>query len=209
MKNNEMENDEAEYLEALEKLDGDDKFKLWCDKITPLIKEIIGRKNKVYEHESTVLGDNSEANIKSLEVSFKQKQKQMKEGEIIQAMIGNWDGWEDLKTGHPSGLDCRKIDNSMIIEGKNKYNTCNSGSEKFVKDKLSIWKKENPNTRCILGIANPKPGCKKLSKIIMHNGVEIEKIQGEELFKLVFTIGSINYSKKVIEFARASMDLAD
>lgn len=156
------------------------------------------RKNKDYVHESTIFGDNSEENIKQLEVAFNQKQKQMKEGELAQILIGNWIGWEDLGIGHTSGLDCRKKDNTFIMDVKNKYNTCNSGSQKALFDKLSDYKKENPSTRCIWGIINPKPGCKKLSEKIIYNGVEIEKVQGIELFKLVFTIGHINYSKQII-----------
>ena len=57
---------------------------------------------------------------KNLENSFKVRQLQMKEGEIAQILIGNWYGWEDLKSGHSTGLDCRKLNNSVIMELKNK-----------------------------------------------------------------------------------------
>jgi len=126
----------------------------------------------------------------------------MKEGTLAQIVIGNWFGWEDLGKGHSSGLDCRKKDNSTIIELKNKWNTCNSGSRKALLDKLSMYKKKNPSTRCIWGIVNPKHGCKILSETITHDGVEIEKIQGDELFKLVFSIGKINYSSKIINIIK-------
>lgn len=49
-----------------------------------------------------------------------------------------------------------------------------------------------------LGYFNPKPRCKKFHKKIKHNDVEIEKIQGNELFKLVFSIGNINYSTQIV-----------
>jgi hypothetical protein len=167
-----------------------------------LIKNMYERKNKEYIHEPTIFGDNSKENIKHLEISFKQKQKQMKEGELAQIIIGNWFGWEDLGVGHSSGLDCRKKNNSIIMDVKNKWNTCNSGSQKALFDKLSKYKKENPSTRCIWAIVNPKPGCKNLHEKIIYGGVEIEKIQGAELFKLVFGIGSNNYSQQIINIVK-------
>lgn len=91
---------------------------------------------------------------------------------------------------------------SIIIEIKNKWNTCNSGSKKSLLDKLSKYKKTHPFTRCVWGIVNPKQGCKKLCEKIIYDGVEIEKIQGEELFKLVFNIGNINYSSQIISIVK-------
>jgi hypothetical protein len=170
--------------------------------IHTLINKLFQRKNKEYVHEPTLFGDNSKENIKKLEIAFKQKQKQMKEGELAQILIGNWFGWEDLGVGHSSGLDCRKKDNSVIMDVKNKWNTCNSGSQKALFDKLSKYKKENSKTRCIWAIVNPKPGCKKLYEKIMYDGVEIEKIQGIELFKLVFSFGNINYSTQIINIVK-------
>ena len=167
--------------------------------IKQLIKKLYERKDKPYVHEPTIFGTNSEEHIKSLEISHKIRQKQMKEGELAQIIIGNWFGWMDLGVGHSSGLDCKKKDNSIIMDVKNKWNTCNSGSQKALFDKLSKYKKENPSTRCIWAIINPKPGCKKLCEKIIYDGVEIEKVQGEELFKLIFTIGKIDYSAKIIK----------
>ncbi len=170
--------------------------------IHPLIDKLFQRKTKEYVYEPTLFGDNSKENIKMLEIAFKQKQKQMKEGELAQIVIGNWFGWEDLGVGHSSGLDCRKKDMSVIMDVKNKWNTCNSGSKKALFDKLSKYKKENPKTRCIWAIVNPKPGCKKLCEKIIYNGVVIEKIQGIELFKLVFNVGNINYSTQIINIVK-------
>jgi hypothetical protein len=170
--------------------------------INTLINTLYQRENKEYVHEPTMFGDDSKENIKMLEIAFKQKQKQMKEGELAQIIIGNWFGWEDLGIGHSSGLDCRKKDMSIVMDVKNKWNTCNSGSQKALFDKLSKYKKENPQTRCVWAIVNPKPGCKKLYEKIMYDGVEIEKIQGIELFKLVFSVGNINYSMRIINIVK-------
>lgn len=171
-------------------------------RIHTLMNILFQKKNKEYVHEPTIFGDNSKENIKMLEISFKQRQKQMKEGELAQLIIGNWFGWEDLGVGHSSGLDCRKKDMSIIMDVKNKWNTCNYGSQKALFDKLSKYKKENPKTRCVWAIVNPKPGCKKLCEKIMYNGVEIEKIQGIELFKLVFSVGKIDYSTQIINIIK-------
>jgi hypothetical protein len=173
--------------------------------VNPIINKITSlyqREKKPYIHEPTLFGDDSKANIETLKIAFEQRQKQMKEGELAQTMIGNWIGWNDLGIGHQSGLDCRNKDNTIIMDVKNKHNTCNSGSQKALFDKLSNYKKENPKTRCIWAIVNPKPGCKKMSEKIIYNGVEIEKIQGVELFKLVFSIGNIDYSKQIINIVK-------
>lgn len=170
--------------------------------INTLINILFQMKNKEYVHDPTMFGDNSKENIKMLEIAFKQRQKQMKEGELAQIIIGNWIGWQDLGVGNSSGLDCRKKDMSIIMDVKNKWNTCNSGSQKALFDKLTKYKKENPQTRCVWAIVNPKPGCKKLCEKIMYNDVEIEKIQGVELFKLVFSVGNINYSTQIINIVK-------
>lgn len=171
----------------------------YISKVTPLILNKMESKEKDFIYEPTLFGNNSSDYIKSLEVAHKIRQQQMKEGDIAQIAIGNFYGWEDLGIGHVSGLDCRRLDNAFIMDVKNKYNTCNSGSQKALFDKLATYKKENPQTRCIWGIINPKPGCKKLCEKFIHNGVEIEKIQGMELLKLVFNIYNVDYSTAVIQ----------
>ena len=182
-----------------------DELMAYFDKVKPLITKIVKSKQKPYVHEPTIFGDNSEENIKSLETAHNIKQKQMKEGLIAQTIIGNFEGWDDLGRGHSSGLDCCKKDNSIIMDVKNRYNTCNSGSGKALFDKLSKYKKENPDTRCVWGIVNPKPGCKKLRETIVYKGVEIEKIQGVELFKLVYNLDGTDYSDQVIKFVQETM----
>lgn len=156
--------------------------------------------NTVYNHESTLLSIETPEYIEYRRISNIIRQIDMKDGKLSQIMIGNFIGWTDLGEGHPSGLDCMKNDNSIIMEVKNKYNTCNSGSRKSVYDKLSVYKKSNPNTRCVLGIINPKCQNRNLSRIINHNGSEIEIIQGSDLTRLVFTIGNINYTKEIVDF---------
>ena len=183
---------------ALETIESDDWFASYIETITPLIDTLYGRKCKPYVHEPTIFGDNSKENVALLEVAFKQRQMHMKEGELTQILIGNWVGWEDLGVGHPTGLDCRKKDNSIIMDVKNKFNTCNSGSQKALFDKLAKYRATNPNTRCLWAIVNSKPGSRTLSETIAYEGHELEKIQGVELFKLVFTVDGTDYSPRVI-----------
>lgn len=176
------------------------------DNIKLLIKKKWESKEKCYIHDPTLFGDNSEKNINALDIALRVKQKQMKEGDIAQIIIGNFIGWEDLRRGHSSGMDCRKKDNSIIMEVKNKYNTVKGSDEKkSLLPTLAKYKKDNPNTRCVWAIINPKSGCTKLHETIIYNDVEIEKIQGEELLKLVFTLDGKDYSKEIIAFVRTIM----
>ena len=163
-----------------------------------LIKKLYVKYNKNFVYEKTLFGNDTKTNIKYLKIAFELKQRQMKEGLVSQIIIGNWYGWEDLGIGDPTGLDCRKKDNSIIMEIKNKYNTLNYDSQKSVFNKLTSYKKYNKNTRCILAIVNPKIGSKLLHQKIIYENITIEKIQGDELFKLIFTIGGIDYSNKII-----------
>lgn len=196
----------SDFINKIIKIQAFIRMKYWylpyIKVINNKITRIYDRKTKEYIHEPTIFGDNSTKNIEMLDIAFKIRQKQMKEGELAQILIGNWYGWEDLGIGHSSGLDCRKKDNTIIMDVKNKYNTCNSGSQKALLDKLSKYKKENPLTRCIWAIVNPKPNCNKLYEKIIHNGVEIEKIQGMDLFTLVFSIGNTDYSTQIITIVK-------
>jgi hypothetical protein len=66
-------------------------------------------------------------------------------------------------------------------------------------DKLADYKRLNPDTRVVWGIMNAKAGSKKMTDIIHHNGVDIEKIQGRDLCDLIFTHNGINYTEIVVE----------
>lgn len=124
----------------------------------------------------------------------------MKEGMIAELMISNFIGWSKLK----SGLDVVKKDNSIVMEIKNNYNTCNSNSEKSVIRKLYHYKKSNKDTRLVLGIINPKSEkLKDTYKIIKYKNTVIEKIQGRKLLKLVFTLDNIDYSYYIINYIKS------
>ena len=174
-------------------------------RITPIVLGIINRKPKEFVWEPTFLGNSSEEAKRREETAFKERQIKMKEGDIAQVMIGNWHGYEDLGIGHATGVDCRKLDNTQILEIKNKYNTCNSGSAKTVKDKLAEYKNNNPNTECIWGIINPKSGVSGKTTAIQHNGVEIQQLQGEDLFRKIFVIDGYDYTNDVRKIVKNIM----
>ncbi len=50
-------------------------------------------------------------------------------GEFHQNILSSCEGWENLGTGHESGVDLRKIDGSIYAEIKNKYNTIKGSSK--------------------------------------------------------------------------------
>lgn len=166
-----------------------------------IIEKILNIEDK-YIYEETLFSPSNKNFINNLKIAYKVRKINMLEGEISQMIIGDFIGWENLKTGHESGLDCYNKDRKIILELKNKYNTCNSDSLKSVLNKLSFYKSINKNTRCILGIINPKKNNKILKKSIIYNNEEIEIIQGRELMSLVFTLNDKDYSFNIIYYIK-------
>ena len=91
----------------------------------------------------------TDKSMKNKMVILKEKQKSMKIGEIWQEVIGNYEGFTNLKIGHVSGLDIISVSKKVIIELKNRTNTDNHSSKKTNFDKLAKFKKENPEYLCI------------------------------------------------------------
>jgi hypothetical protein len=177
----------------------------YIQRVTPLVHQILETHNAEFVFKTTLLGDYSRVAQDRAKHAFKEKQIKMLEGEIGQIMIGCWEGWMDLGIGHTSGLDNRRADNSCIMELKNQWNTCNSGSKKAVLDKLAKYKEENPETTCVFGMINPKPGQKQLRKVERYNGQEIVTLWGDALLDYVFTHDGYNYKNEVIEIIKGIM----
>lgn len=78
-------------------------------------------------------------------IALKEKQRQMKIGEIWQEVLGNYNTFINLKIGHETGLDILSITKKIIIELKNRTNTDNASSKKTNFDKLSTFKKKIQN----------------------------------------------------------------
>jgi len=145
-----------------------------------------------------------EESIKNKQIALKEKQRQMKVGEIMQVAVGNWPGFEDLGVGHVTGLDVLSVERKVIVELKNRTNTDNASSKKENLNKLARFKKANPEYTCIYANINDnteEKTLKGMKKIIMHDGVEIEHMVGMEFLKFVFG----EHVNEVIEFLKYSI----
>jgi len=148
--------------------------------------------------------DTEKSKINKL-VSLKEKQRQMKVGEIWQEIIGNYDEFINLKVGHVTGLDILSNTRKIAIELKNRTNTDNASSKKANLDKLSKFKKENPEYTCVYANINADTEKKTLqgsNKKFMHNGVEIEHQVGLQFLKFIFG----EKTEKIIEFVKNAID---
>jgi hypothetical protein len=96
----------------------------------------------------------TEKSKKNKLIVLKEKQRQMKIGEIWQEVIGNYNGYINLKNGHKTGLDILSHTNKIAIELKNRTNTDNASSRKSNLDKLAKFKKNNPEYTCIYANIN-------------------------------------------------------
>lgn len=143
----------------------------------------------------------TEKSKKNKLLALKEKQRQMKIGEIWQVVIGNFKDLIDLGIGHETGLDILSNIRKLAIELKNRSNTDNASSKKSNLDKLAKFKKENPEYTCIYANINADTEKKTLqgsNKKIMHNDVEIEHQVGYEF--LIFIFGE--KTEEIIEFVK-------
>jgi hypothetical protein len=147
----------------------------------------------------------TEKSKKNKLLSLKEKQRQMKVGEIWQEIIGNYDEFINLKIGHETGLDILSNTRKLAIELKNRTNTDNASSKKSNLDKLSKFKKENPEYTCIYANINADTEKKTLqgsNKKFMHNGVEIEHQVGCQFLTFIFG----EKTEEIVEFVKNTID---
>jgi len=136
---------------------------------------------------------------------LKEKQRQMKVGEIWQEVLGSYDGFINLKVGHEIGLDILSHTKKIAIELKNRTNTDNASSKKSNLDKLANFKKNNPTYICIYANINADTEKKTLSgttKKILHNGQELEHHIGYDFLKFIFDINT----DEIIQFVKNTID---
>lgn len=171
-------------------------------KIDKLIKEILIRPTKdkiTYDIMDT------DKIMKNKLIILKEKQRQMKIGEIMQLVLGNYDKFINLGTGHGTGLDILSIERKIIIELKNRTNTDNSSSRKSNLDKLAKFKINNPEYTCIYGCINDNTNEKTtIGKIenLLHNNIEIKIYVGNKLLELILGENKnkiINHVKTLID----------
>lgn len=160
-------------------------IKKYFEKLDKIIFNILS-KNENNKLTYDILDTEKTIDIKL--ISLKEKQRQMKIGEIWQEVLGNYDGFINLKIGHETGLDILSHTKKVAIELKNRTNTDNYSSKKANFDKLANFKKTNPEYTCIYANINADTEEKTLKgmvKIIKHNNVEIEHQVGYEFLKFI------------------------
>ena len=136
---------------------------------------------------------------------LKEKQRQMKVGEIWQEVLGSYDGFINLKIGHETGLDIISHTKKIAIELKNRTNTDNSSSKKSNLDKLAKFKKNNPTYICIYANINANTEENTLNgsiKKILHNGQELEHHIGYEFLRFILDTNI----DEIIQFVKKTID---
>jgi hypothetical protein len=116
---------------------------------------------------------------------LKMKQRQMKYGEIWQMVIGEYPDFENLYSGHSSGLDILSHKRKLIMELKNRYNSDNHSSRKANWDKLIQFQKLHPEYACVYGIVNDKTSEGSI-KVVQYCDTEITYYSGKKLFEFIF-----------------------
>lgn len=174
----------------------------YFEKMETIIQNILVRpENDVLTYDIL----DTEKSKKNKLLSLKEKQRQMKIGEIWQEIIGNYDEFINLKIGHKTGLDILSNTRKIATELKNRTNTDNASSKKSNLDKLSKFKKENPEYTCIYANINADTEKKTLqgsNKKIMHNGVEIEHQVGYQFLTFIFG----EKTEEIIEFVKNTIN---
>lgn len=143
--------------------------------------------------------------MKNKIIALKEKQRQMKIGELWQEIIGNYKSFVNLKVGHHTGLDIISYDRKIAIELKNRTNTDNHSSKKSNMDKLADFKKKNPDYTCIYATINADSESHTMKgslKKCIHNDVEILHYTGMKLLELIFT----EHTLQILDFVRSTLD---
>ena len=138
-------------------------------------------------------------------VALKEKQRQMKIGDIWQTAIGNYKDCQDLKVGDITGLDILSEKRKFIAELKNRTNTDNASSKKTNFDKLAKFKTEHPEYTCIYANINDdteEKSSQTTVKKFQHNGVELEQHIGYQFLTYIFG----DDTNAVVEFLKTTID---
>lgn len=172
------------------------------------IEEIIKRNIKKDESDKQtfdILQVEYYENIKKS--ALKLKQFQMKIGKIWQEVLGVYDGWEDLGSGHRSELDLRNKERKLIIELKNRTNTDNNSSRNSNYQKLINYQKSNEGYISIYATLNDTTELKTkngFDKIIIHNGEKLRLMCGYKF--LNFFYGDEQLVEDIINFMKKTIN---
>lgn len=105
---------------------------------------------------------------------------QMKMGKVWEIAIYNYKNNKKIN----NGLDIINKERKYIIELKNRYNTCNSGSKNECYRKLSHFKKNNKEYKCIFAFINVKNEAEE--KTLIYNKQNIHILSGDKFLKFIF-----------------------
>lgn len=181
-------------------------IKEYFENLSNNVKKILDRPTKEFSIDDLdILDSQDESTIEVERKILHRQQIKMKYGEIWEMAMGSFPGWEHLGTGHETGLDIRRIDNSCIVEVKNKYNTCNSSMKNDIRRKLDEYKQNNPDCMCLLGMVNPnhKTKINKRYNEFNYKDYIISEWQGSGFLSYVFTYEGFDYSNEVVEELRS------
>lgn len=174
----------------------------YCESLDHSIHNILSRpENDVLTYDML----DTEKSKKNKLTALKERQRQMKTGEIWQEALGTYNGCENLKIGHETGLDILSHTRKFAIELKNRTNTDNASSKKSNLDKLAKFKKHNPDYVCIYANINADTEKKTLQgsiKKLLHDGVEIDHQIGYKFLK--FILG--DDTDVIIQFVKNTID---
>lgn len=174
----------------------------YFSKMKPIIIAILSRADR--EQVTYDILDTEKSTLFK-KIALKEKQRQMKLGDIWQKMIGGYQNFIDLGVGDPSGLDIRSDTLKIIMELKNRTNTDNSSSKKANLDKLVRYHRDHLEYKCIYGYINADSEEKTMKgsiEINKHDTIDIYHYVGMALLDFVFG----ENKNKVIEFLKIIID---
>ena len=112
---------------------------------------------------------------------IKDKVLNNKIGYFHEKVLQNCNGWKEY---YDYSMDmCNKSEN-VFIQIKNKYNTLNSSSMKYLKNQMIKLNNDKPNSTIILGIVNDKIS---VNKVFIPHYDNILKISGKNLYHYITT----------------------
>jgi hypothetical protein len=100
-------------------------------------------------------------------------------GNIWQEIFTLSSGWNS----HKKGIDLINEDKKIVMELKNRYNTCNSSSKKFIINRLLEFQKENKEYSCVYAYIN----CESINNEGVDHIVKgIRYLTGNKLLHFMF-----------------------
>lgn len=119
-------------------------------------------------------------------------------GDFHQTILGSVNGWTNLNTGHSTGVDVKKNDETVFAEIKNKYNTVTGARQDSVFNVLRKIANTKPEATCYLVhmVKKDKQSYDKLwkfnAKNVFYSHERVRLISGDKFYDLVAGSGSLS-----------------